>query len=596
MADNVAGEVVVQVRAELTTYNRNMDAAEAKAKKFDQASTASITRAANNARQQLSGVTAAVNTTSTSLTGLDSVLVGVAASLGTMFGNAVGAAVRATIQAVAQFGELRNELAQVPALMGASAQAMQLVVITARQGNRSLADVANQYANLSQEVVRYGGSQQRVNEIFADWNRTLALTQIPTVAGSFSRFGAAFGGFVSGLDNATGVSSLFTTVLNKISRGFEYLADKLPAAQTGLDRLRRAAADTQKELDDLNRTGRTAIQSIDGEVRTRSQLVEILRQQRSEINLIEQGLKRTPEDLARAEQMIVRITEQLNQRIAMPGISPIRERISQEFQELSAELSRAQGVVSLDLLTALRERITLANLVPELNTFRQSLQTTAQAENESYVQRLDLARQFYDARLVTETEYNNLIQQQFFAHTIAMQQAAQNSAQMQLQATASAVQESVSLLGVFANKSKAAAIAAVALNKGLAIAQAIQNTAVAATRALAELGPIAGPPMAASIKAWGAIQVGLIAATGIAQAAGAGGGGSAPTAGARSNFDTPNISQVDDGSQSSGSTVFIEGIDPAMMYSGDQLEQLVGRINDAVKNGATLVATKNVSF
>ncbi len=89
------------------------------------------------------------------------------------------------------------------------------------------------------------------------------------------------------------------------------------------------------------------------------------------------------------------------------------------------------------------------------------------------------------------------------------------------------------LLGALAGKSRVAAIAQIALNKGLAIASTIQNTAAAAVRALAELGPIAGPPAAARIKAFGAAQIGIIAATGLAQAfggngssGGLGGGGS----------------------------------------------------------------------
>ena len=78
----------------------------------------------------------------------------------------------------------------------------------------------------------------------------------------------------------------------------------------------------------------------------------------------------------------------------------------------------------------------------------------------------------------------------------------------------------------FAGKSKAAAIAAIAIQKGLSIAQIIANTAAAQMRALAELGPIAGPPMAAKIGAYGKLQAGLVAATGLAQAMNAGGGAS----------------------------------------------------------------------
>ena len=77
----------------------------------------------------------------------------------------------------------------------------------------------------------------------------------------------------------------------------------------------------------------------------------------------------------------------------------------------------------------------------------------------------------------------------------------------------------------FAGKSKAAAIAAIAIQKGLSIASIIANTAAAQMRALAELGPIAGPPVAAKLGLYGKLQAGLVAATGLAQAASAGGGG-----------------------------------------------------------------------
>ncbi|MDF1853591.1 MAG: phage tail length tape measure family protein [Verrucomicrobiales bacterium] len=106
-----------------------------------------------------------------------------------------------------------------------------------------------------------------------------------------------------------------------------------------------------------------------------------------------------------------------------------------------------------------------------------------------------------------------------------------------LQALRDQGRETWSALGTFlqqfAGKSKAAAIAAIAIQKGLSIAQIISNTAAAQMRALAELGPIAGPPVAAKMGLYGKLQAGLVAATGLAQAMGSGGsaGGSAPSLG-----------------------------------------------------------------
>lgn len=81
------------------------------------------------------------------------------------------------------------------------------------------------------------------------------------------------------------------------------------------------------------------------------------------------------------------------------------------------------------------------------------------------------------------------------------------------------------LLQQFAGKSRAAAIMVIAINKALAIAATIQNTAGAVMRAMFELGPIAGPPAAAFIETLGGIQIGLIAATGLMQAGSVGSSG-----------------------------------------------------------------------
>ena len=73
------------------------------------------------------------------------------------------------------------------------------------------------------------------------------------------------------------------------------------------------------------------------------------------------------------------------------------------------------------------------------------------------------------------------------------------------------------MLQAFAGRSKAAAIAAIAINKGLAIARAIQNTAVAVTMANT-LPPPANIAAIAHAKLLGASQIALIAATGFVEA------------------------------------------------------------------------------
>lgn len=62
------------------------------------------------------------------------------------------------------------------------------------------------------------------------------------------------------------------------------------------------------------------------------------------------------------------------------------------------------------------------------------------------------------------------------------------------------------LLGDLVSENRDASIAIFATRKALAVAEIAVNTAVAASRAVAELGPIAGPPVAAGITAAGVAQ------------------------------------------------------------------------------------------
>ena len=82
-------------------------------------------------------------------------------------------------------------------------------------------------------------------------------------------------------------------------------------------------------------------------------------------------------------------------------------------------------------------------------------------------------------------------------------------------------QQSLGFIQSVSEEGSAIWVAATIAQKGMAITQAIINTELAATRALAELGPVAGPPMAATMRGLGYASVGLIAAQGIAELAGA---------------------------------------------------------------------------
>jgi len=123
----------------------------------------------------------------------------------------------------------------------------------------------------------------------------------------------------------------------------------------------------------------------------------------------------------------------------------------------------------------------------------------------------------------------------------------------------STVQAGIGLLNVYSGEHKAAALASIAITKGIAIAQTLAHTQTAATLAFAsQLVP--GDPTsiaraasaAASVQAMGAVKVGLIAATGLAQAYQVtdGGGGSVGTGGYSSSGTNPPVTSPSDPSYS----------------------------------------------
>jgi hypothetical protein len=93
---------------------------------------------------------------------------------------------------------------------------------------------------------------------------------------------------------------------------------------------------------------------------------------------------------------------------------------------------------------------------------------------------------------------------------------------------------------------------------------------------------------------WNFAQAALVAAAGAAQIAqirstnsDGSGAGATPVAAAAAE---PAQQQQ----AATGRALFIQGIDPAQVFSGRQLEELIRNINIEVQNGATLISTRNL--
>jgi hypothetical protein len=170
----------------------------------------------------------------------------------------------------------------------------------------------------------------------------------------------------------------------------------------------------------------------------------------------------------------------------------------------------------------------------------------------------------------------------------AIQKIEQSKSRALMSMQSSVLGNAINLLDQFAGQSKIAAIASIAISKGLALAQNTQNTLVAQTRALAELGPIAGPPMAAKIGSYGAINAGLIVATGLAQGAGAlRGGSSAQTF----SGGVPAINTTSGGGGATSSQNISINLAGSANYTAGDIRGLIDAINDQTGDGYNLNVT-----
>jgi len=176
-------------------------------------------------------------------------------------------------------------------------------------------------------------------------------------------------------------------------------------------------------------------------------------------------------------------------------------------------------------------------------------------------------------------------------------QAAQQTILLR-QATA---RTSIQILQSLVGKNRIVARALFLVEKGLAIARTVQNTAAASVKALAELGPIAGPPAAAAIQAFGAAQIGLIAATALTGVSGVGGGGGIGGLGGGGGFGTGEFGGggdvVSDSTQTGGGSAarnqgVVQLIFPNLFgITPDAIDALADALREASENRDVIIVS-----
>jgi hypothetical protein len=288
------------------------------------------------------------------------------------------------------------------------------------------------------------------------------------------------------------------------------------------------------------------------------------------------------------------------------------ESINASFDAIEAEEKRKKAIVDArkaeiqanaelhkEKSRIEKERLALesasAARVSAVDAIRQDMATEAELRDQKFASDIEALQIALQNEEIKKAEYDALELARVQAHADQLIDIEKRTANERTeierkhnQAVSSfrsaAIQNAMGLLDVFAGESRIAAIAAIAINKGLALAQNTQNTLVAQTRALAELGPIAGPPVAAKIGAYGAINAGLIAATGLAQAARSGGGPSFSGGVQSTNVSSGASAQAS--SPSAGTqNISVSGISPDEFVRAGTI---VDTINGAIADGYTI--------
>jgi len=207
---------------------------------------------------------------------------------------------------------------------------------------------------------------------------------------------------------------------------------------------------------------------------------------------------------------------------------------------------------------------------------------------EALAKRVITEQEFRDLSLEAELDFKNQYGELWAESSEERVRQEEDVANAILSVRRGSVDALSGLLGTLGQKSKAFAIAQIALEKGRGIAEALIAGRVAAAKALAIYGPTPiGFAAAAKATAFAQLQAGLIAATGLAEVAlgGGGGSGSADSAGSVSGADGQVRESVSGSVQRQAPKeifITIEG----EYFGPTQARKLVNSLNEFVGDGS----------
>lgn len=376
----------------------------------------------------------------------------------------------------------------------------------------------------------------------------------------------------------------------KVSDSLEESTIKILSQRASIKLLQSQIEESKLRLQAYSAASSEGTKQTEEQIESVKKLVESLQAQADAIGKTERqiALQKATQDGANQSQI-----DAIN--AAYDAIEAEEERVKAAILA-QRELLKAQREASAERLKIEREeeaeRLKIkreaeqqsAARVSAVEQIRQEIMTEQQLMAQKFITDGEMLKEALANEEITKAEFDAIERERVAQHQqalIALENQSVNeriALQKKYEATVAsmrnaALQNAAGLLDQFAGQSKAAAIASIAINKGLSLAQNTQNTLVAQTRALAELGPVAGPPMAATIGAYGKLNGALIAATGLAQAANVSNGNTAQfSGGVPATATTTNSSAV---AQAPNRTFDIRGLNPSDMVSGQQVYDLL---------------------
>ena len=300
----------------------------------------------------------------------------------------------------------------------------------------------------------------------------------------------------------------------------------------------------------------------DGEKKARAMLLKTSKYQQSRIDIITTGMQRAEQiqtqfeieslqhsgrtrDAALAELELSFATElEMIGKLKAAGVD-VSELMAQFYARREELIARTQSLPEVDPNIALRnvygfssddisdftsraeEAAQLVGFGDVENDPQARFEMEMEAEAARHETAMEILRAQLEEKLLTEQEYNErmMAEKALHAHNdLALQkEQAKTKADYdkQMYNAQAAVYKSLGdLFGVFAGKSKAAAIASLLISKGLAAADVVVSTQMATMKAFAQFGPVLGAPLAAKMQLAGAISLAAIAASAITGTAG----------------------------------------------------------------------------